>query len=125
MTLTSTKDICTALYNSKYVYHNEKELQHGVGIVLSGMGLGFKPEFPLTPRDRIDFLVGELGIECKADDSSGGTSLAAVTRQLMRYSQSAKVKELILLTTMSKHRNLPDSLNGKPLYIVHLLRSFL
>jgi hypothetical protein len=120
-----SEDICRALYNAKYHYHNEKELQRGVGMVLDSLGVEFEPEFPLTKRDRIDFLVGELGIECKADDSSGGTSLAAVTRQLLRYAQSDKVKELVLLTTMSKHKNLPETLNNKPLYIVHLLLSFL
>jgi hypothetical protein len=119
------EDLCRSLYNAKYHYKNEKELQRGVGIVLSELGLEFEPEFPLTKRDRIDFLTEEIGIECKADDSNGGTSLAAVTRQLMRYAQSDRVKELILLTTMSKHKNLPESLNGKPLFIVHLLLSFL
>jgi len=122
------EDICRALYNTQYHYHSEKELQHGVGQVLSGLGLVFKPEYSLAPRDRIDFLIideSSIGIECKSDDSKGGTSLASVTRQLMRYVQSPLVSELILLTTMSKHKNLPNSMNGKPLYIVHLLRSFL
>jgi hypothetical protein len=120
-------DICTTLYNTKYCYHSEKELQHGVGQVLTDLNLTFKPEYSLAPRDRIDFLITDLGIgiECKSDDSGGGTSLASVTRQLMRYAQHTEVVELILLTTMSKHKNLPDSLNGKPLYIVHLLLSFL
>jgi hypothetical protein len=117
--------ICRALYSTKFRYHNEKELQRGVSLVLDGLGLSYKPEFPMTPRDRIDFLVGEVGIECKSDDSKGGTSLAAVTRQLFRYSQSPLVKELILLTTMSKHKNLPEMMNEKPVYVVHLLLSFL
>lgn len=121
-----SEDICRALYNTQYHYHSEKELQHGVGLVLSGLGLAFKPEYVLAPRDRIDFLLTDgIGIECKSDDSKGGSSLAAVTRQLMRYMQSPLVSELILLTTMSKHKNLPDLMNGKSLYIVHLLRSFL
>ena len=123
-----TADICLALYNTKYHYHSEKELQHGVGQVLSGLNLVFKPEYSLAPRDRIDFLITDdsgIGIECKSDDSKGGTSLASVTRQLMRYAQSPLVRELVLLTTMSKHKNLPEVMNGKPLYIVHLLRSFL
>lgn len=119
------REICEALYSCRYRYKNEKDLQQGVNLVLTGLGLEFEPEVSLTPRDRIDFLAGTLGIECKADDSSGGTSLAAVTRQLMRYAQSDKVKELVLLTTMSKHKNLPETLNNKPLYIVHLLLSFL
>lgn len=121
----ATEDICRALYNARYRYHSEKELQQGVATVLSGLGVAFQPEYSLSRHDRIDFFLGSLGIECKSDDSRGGTSLAAVTRQLMRYSASPEIKELILLTTMSKHRSLPDSLNGKPLYVIHLLLSFL
>ena len=121
-------DICRALYNARYHYHNEKDLQQGVAQVLTSLGLAFKPEYSLAPRDRVDFFLSDdsgICIECKSDDSSGGTTLAAVTRQLMRYSNSSEIKELILLTTMSKHRNLPETMNGKPLYIVHLLLSFL
>jgi hypothetical protein len=121
----TAEEICKALYHAKYRYHNEKELQRGVFELLTGLGLEFQPEVVLNPRDRIDFLVGTIGIECKSDDSSGGTSLASVTRQLMRYAYCPEVTELILLTTMSKHRNLPNEMNGKPLYVVHLLLSFL
>lgn len=117
--------LCKALYYAQYRYHSEKELQQGVQIILGGMDLPFKAEYQLAPRDRIDFLVGDIGIECKSDDSKGGTSLASVTRQLMRYAQSPEVSHLILLTTMSKHKALPDSMNGKSLSVVHLLLSFL
>ena len=124
----TANDVCRALYNARYHYHSEKDLQHGVAQVLSSLELSFKPEYLLGPRDRIDFFLSDdsgIGIECKSDDSSGGTSLAAVTRQLMRYSNYPEIKELVLLTTMSKHKNLPETMNGKPLYIVHLLLSFL
>lgn len=120
-----SETICRALYNTRFHYHNEKELQKGVSLVLDGLGVSYTPEFLMSPRDRIDFLVGNIGIECKSDDSTGGTSLSAVTRQLHRYSQSPLVKELILLTTMSKHKNLPEMMNEKPVYVVHLLLSFL
>ena len=120
----TSSDICKALYKAKYHYKHEKDLQEGVKLLLTNIGLNFIPEFSLTSRDRIDFLVGDIGIECKSDDSSGGTSLASVTRQLYRYAQSDSICALILLTTMSKHRNLPETINNKPLYVVHLL-SFL
>jgi len=121
----TANDLCRELYSTRFRYHSEKELQRGVSLVLDSLGIPYKPEFPMTPRDRIDFLVGDIGIECKSDDSKGGTSLAAVTRQLFRYAQSPLVKELILITTLSKHKNLPKTMNDKPLYIVHLLLSFL
>ena len=121
-----THKVCEALYNSQYHYRNEKDLQQGVFLVLTGLGLTFTPEYRITPRDRIDFITDTgIGIECKSDDSSGGTTLASVTRQLMQYALSPMVTELILITTMSKHRDLPEIMNDKPLFIVHLLRSFL
>ena len=118
-------EICKALYSTRFRYHNEKELQRGVSLVLDDLKLSYPPEFLMSPRDRIDFLVGDIGIECKSDDSKGGTSPSAVTRQLFRYAQSPLIKELILLTTMSKHKNLPETINEKPVYVVHLLLSFL
>lgn len=121
----TASEICRVLYNTKFRYHNEKELQRGVGLVLTDLGLSYESEFPMSPRDRIDFLVGDIGIECKSDDSKGGTSQAAVIRQLFRYAESPLIKELILITTLSKHKNLPKTMNDKPLYIVHLLLSFL
>ena len=125
--MTLIEEICNSLYHTQYHFHNEKELQQGVAKVLSSLGLNFSPEYYLGKRDRIDFMLLDLGIglECKSDDSSGGTSLSAVTRQLMRYSQSSEIKSLILLTSMSKHKNLPLTLNDKPIYVVHLLHSFL
>lgn len=80
----TTEDICRALYNAKYRYHNEKELQQGVSQLLDGLGLEYEPEVPMGPRNRIDFLVSTgLGIECKSDDSAGGTSLASDFRRYL------------------------------------------
>ena len=121
----TSKELCQILYNTKFSFHDEKGLQRGVGLVLDRLGLEYRAEFPLTKKDRIDFLVGEFGIECKTSDSSGGTSLSSVTRQIHRYCQSDSIKEIILLTTLSKHRALPESMNNKPIYVVHLMMSVL
>ena len=113
-------DLCQALSKIRYRHQNERDLQQGVGQALANMGVEFKAEYRLTPKDRIDFLVGKIGIECKTEDSSGGTTLASVTRQLHRYAQSEEVEELILMTTQNKHRGVPNQMNGKPLFVLHV-----
>lgn len=114
------REIAKTLFSRKFHYKDEKELQHGIGLVLTELGVDWKAEVVLTPKDRIDFMVGEIGIEVKVDFPE-----AAVTRQLWRYAQHDKIKALILVTTRSKHRDLPAEINGKPLFVVWLLNSFL
>lgn len=65
--------------------------------------------------DRIDFLVGRIGIEVKTRHSR-----TEVLRQLDRYAQSDKLDSLMLVTTRAQHRDAPDELRGKPLALVYL-----
>jgi hypothetical protein len=116
MTLILTEDLCRVLYNQKYHYHSEKDLQRGIGQVLSGLGVVYTPEVPLSPHDRIDFLIeGGVGIECKV-----GGSLNALIRQLGRYAASGKVRELVVVTTRSSHCHLPNQILGVNLFVVVL-----
>lgn len=122
----NAEEIAKAVYQTRFRYSNEKELQHGIGALLTSLGLRFQPEVSLSPGNRIDFLVEPgIGIEVKTHDSTGGVSLSSVTRQLFRYCEHTDIKELILVTTLSKHRRQPDEMGGKPLYVVYLLTSFL
>jgi hypothetical protein len=109
----TAETICRALHNSHYNYQNEKDLQHGVSLVLTKLGTPFEPEYIITPKDRIDFLVGDIGIECKVD----GT-LNQLIRQLGRYAATGQVKELIVLSTRSMHRKVPNEIHGVPIFIV-------
>jgi hypothetical protein len=114
-------ELASKIYHAKFHFSDEKSLQQGIGIALTEWALEFEPEVSLTPRDRIDFLVVDgIGVEVKSE----GVTLAAVTRQLHRYAQSDRVKELIFVTTKSKHRDLPETMNDKPLHVVYLIQSF-
>lgn len=115
-------ELAAALVSFRFRYNNEAELQAGVFHALTTMKVAFVPEYHLTPKDRVDFFVpGDgIGIEVKTHDSRGGAGLAAVTRQLWRYAKSDEVKALVLVTTRSKHRDLPKEILGKPLLVVHL-----
>jgi len=101
----------------RYTAHNEAALQAGVERVLQEQGIGFEREKSLSPRDRIEFYLPEarVGIECKIDGSQ-----IAVMRQLLRYAESDRIEELILLTSRNKHRSVPETLHGKPVHIVYV-----
>jgi hypothetical protein len=119
-TLSKAETIAKAIYESKFHFNEEKDLQRGIAQVLTQLKFEFKAEVPLTRGDRLDFLVGDVAIEVKVDSST-----SSVTRQLWRYAKLPEVNHLILVTTRSKHKNMPDEMNGKPLYVVYLLNSFL
>lgn len=108
-------DICRVLCNARYHYHSEKGLQQGVNQLLSELGVNFRPEYSLSPRNRIDFLIETLGIgiECKVD----GT-LNALLRQISRYAATGKISDLIVLTTRSIHQRIPTQLHGVSVFVV-------
>jgi len=75
-----------------------------------------RSEVRLTAADRIDFMVGRIGIELKIKGS-----LSDVTRQLHRYAQSPDVDALLLVTTRMKLRHMPPTMNGKPVLVAVLI----
>lgn len=99
---------------------SEAVLHHAVRELLDTHGIEAKPEHALSARDRIDFYLpdGRTGIECKIDGSA-----TAVMRQLLRYAESDQIEGLVLVTSRTKHRNMPPTLGGKPVYVV-LTRAF-
>lgn len=111
-----TQDLCAKIYGSKFNFSSEIELQAGIEQLLISLSVSYQKEVILNPEDRIDFMVEKVGIEVKTD----GTT-ADVTRQLWRYAKQPTISELILVTTRSKHRVIESPINGKPLYIVHLI----
>lgn len=117
----TTEELARGLGLYSFRYKNEKELQEGVALALAAMGAAFEAEVKLTVTERIDFLVVEgIGVEIKTNDSRGGAGLSAVTRQLWRYAKDDRIKSLVLVTTRSKHRDLPREILGKPLFVVYL-----
>ena len=111
----NAKEIAEALDSHHYTYQNELDLQTGIAFVLTQMKVDFRREVRLTKKDRIDFLVDKVGIEVKTDGA-----LAAVTRQLWRYAECPEIEALVLVTTRQAHRNMPDKLMDKPLFVIWL-----
>lgn len=109
-------EIAVLLRGYSFNFESESELQAGIAAALAGAGLEAHAEVDLgNGVDRIDFLVGTVGIEVKTQ----GT-LSALTRQLHRYALRPGIDELLVVTSRSRLANLPATLNGKPLVVVTL-----
>lgn len=105
--------LASTLDRFRFHFVGEEELQCAVEQVLTDEGFSFSREHSLTEADRIDFLVGGVGLEIKVDGS-----LSQVTRQLHRYAQCEEVKSLVLLTSRRKHCKMPPEMNGKTLTVI-------
>jgi hypothetical protein len=104
----SVETIRRALSGRAVLTTDEEELGNAVAQLLNAAGVAFEREVRLSPRDRIDFMVGSVGVELKVDGS-----LAQLIRQLDRYAQHERVSELVLVSTRRKHLLLPSALREK------------
>lgn len=109
------EQIVRCLSAARFTFVNELELQDGIQKLLEGEGLSFRREARLSATDRIDFLIGETGLEVKTDGS-----LNDVLRQLHRYAQLDQIQALILVTNRARHNDMPDTLNHKPLRVINI-----
>lgn len=105
--------VASALRAVRFNFQDEEQLQRGIAQVLAARGFAFDREVRLTPTDRIDFLVGAVGIEVKID---GG--LGPLTRQLHRYSEHPRIGALLLVTSRLAYARQPEAMSGKPLAVV-------
>lgn len=111
--------LAAAVLSHAYRWSNEAELQAALLPVLTFPDAGAREvtrEAKLSARDRIDFVVGDLGVEVKVDGS-----LAQVTRQLYRYAQVEALAGVLLVTTRACHLAVPRELNGKPIVVARLI----
>lgn len=102
--------LCTIIGAVPYDIASEASLQRGIEKQLRAAGVLFSKERWISKSDRIDFLIGRLGVEVK---TGGGKS--PLIRQLHRYAASYFIDELLVITTAPALAALPTSLNGKPI----------
>ena len=93
----------------RFVFCDEDQLHQALAKLMTQENVQFEAEVRLTPHDRIDFMVGRVGIEVKV-----GHPLSSVLRQLHRYAQCPEIDELLLVTTRTTHAATPETINGKP-----------
>lgn len=102
----------------KIPFANEAKMQIAVEKILRNHGITHYREFAFTPKDRIDFLVGDvvevqgiagaIGVECKVDGSKH-----SVARQLLRYAERPEIGSLLLITSRATHTFPSNVLLGK------------
>lgn len=109
------EEILTALRAHRFSHVTEDDLQRGIAQVLGKLDMDFTREVYLSSKDRIDFMVGEVGIEVKDDGS-----LTALTRQIHRYLQFDSVKRLLVVTTRSQHLRIPSHMSGKEVRVYYV-----
>jgi hypothetical protein len=114
----NSDEIARIIQSTAFRFSNEFTLQDGLEALFEAKGVPFAREVVLSPRDRIDFLSGNIGIEVKV-----ASSIEQVRRQLWRYAQREQIAGLILVTTRSMHKALQGEILGKPVVVAHLLAS--
>jgi len=80
---------------------NEAAMQSVIERIMRIRNYDFRREVILSDADRIDFMVGTIGLECKV----AGTP-AAVMAQCGRYLEHDAIESLILVTTKAAHRRI-------------------
>lgn len=117
--LSRLNDLESHLRKQKFLsLDNEKRLQSEILKSLQGAGFDVEPEVSLNKTDRIDFMIGEIGIEVKIKGSS-----VQVLKQVERYCESDRVKIIVLLT--SRAHGFPSEINGKPVRLIRLCGAWL
>lgn len=108
-------DVMRLLAGYRLPVSNEAALQGAIESAFSQSGMPYRREVT-RGADRIDFVVDRVGIECKVQ-----FSVTDVTRQLIRYANWDDLDDLLLVTTVGKHLDVPRVLNGKTVR-VHIVR---
>lgn len=111
----SATDVAALISRCRFRYTDEIRLHEGIAAALAAAGVAFEREVALSPLDRIDFLVGDVGVEVKV---AGAAS--RVDRQLARYAKHDRVAALILVTDREQAAAVRNCLNGKPVLVVRL-----
>lgn len=111
----SARDLARRLARYRFPVSVEKAMQDAVESALRAEKLQFRREVT-RGADRIDFVVGAIGVELKVKGSPSD-----LIRQLERYSAWDDLTELLLVTTRGHHLAVPSTIGGKPT-LVHVVR---
>lgn len=111
-------EIASAIRSFKFNFATEDELQQGLTAALESAGYEPLREVRLGSRERIDILVGTIGIEVKTAGSAPD-----LLRQLKRYASHEAIDALVVVTSRIAHNALAGTeINGVPVEVVNLSR---
>lgn len=108
------EDLSGLITSARLDLSTEGAVQRGLARLFEAEGVAFEAEVVLAPSDRIDFLIGRVGVEVKI-----GHPRRAILRQLERYARSDRV-DVILLVSSAPFPSAGFELNGKPVRVVSL-----
>jgi len=111
----TAKEIRKLLAGYRFTFTTEVELQDGIASALCDNHVECEREARLDAHDRIDFLIGTVGVEVKV-----GGATTALIRQLHRYAKHHGITELLVVTSRPRLRNIPAWLNDKRIEILAL-----
>ncbi len=119
--LVNQRAIATALQDLRHAPTDEKVLQAWIDAAFTRAGLLFEREVE-TGTGPVDFVLGTIAIEVKIKGSP-----VAITRQLLRYLQTGRFTEAILITTraLSLPATLATERGTFPLTVLPLWKQFL
>ncbi len=104
--------VLDALRGQRIEISTEREVQRQIALVFAKAGIVYQREVKIA-GGRIDFLVGDVGIEVKIDGSA-----RAMHRQLRGYSGEGRIRALVLVT--AKAVGMPPEIAGKPVTVFGL-----
>jgi len=94
---------------------DEKLLQNDIASAFDHSSIVYEREVKIKDKSIVDFMIGTLAIEVKI---RGNGSAMSIYRQIERYCDSDQVEAILLLT--SKTMTLPETINGKAVYVLSL-----
>lgn len=109
------EEIVTLLNQHRFRGRDEEDYQEAIESILCQLDIPYLREEDLSPRDRIDFLLGSTGVEVKTKGSPN-----AITRQLARYARSERIENLVLVSSQIRLLQVPDTILNVPITTVAL-----
>lgn len=106
-------DVVRLISSTPLSLSSETRAQDDLEAALVRAGIPYEREAILSSKDRIDFMIGDVGVEMKIDGSP-----RSIFRQVERYSAHERIASLVLAT--NKAMTLPSSIGGKPASVVSL-----
>ena len=115
--MTNVQAILSALSSIRMPAQPEEyEIHAEIARVLDETGISYIHEYRLLPGRRIDFICDSIGIEVKKSRPSS----AQLRQQLQRYLEGTELTAMIVV--LQKPCYLPDTICGKPVYVLSLNR---
>lgn len=106
------------ILQKRFPLDNEKDTQAAIEQALIVAKIPYSREHILDKDNIPDFFIDGIAIEIKIKGS-----IRKIFKQCQRYCTFEEVKELILLTNRSM--GFPETINGKPCYVINLGRAWL